>query len=133
MVSEEELKILEDKIEFWKKDPRIMIDEENFNFLKLLENLLQGYKELKEENEKQKKLTKIAQTISDESIKEALEEFEKDYIPKSKIKEKIEEYKKKADEFEEKKKDDFMGFWQREFLKACHKYQGLEELLKGDK
>ena len=47
-----------------------------------------------EENiNKQKQLTKIAQTITDESIKEALIEFEKDYIPVSLVKEKIEELK----------------------------------------
>ena len=44
-------------------------------------------KELEEKIKKQKQLTKLAQIITDESLKEALEEFEKDYIPKSKIKE----------------------------------------------
>ena len=56
--------------------------------------LRERVKELEENINKQKQLTKIAQTITDESIKEALIEFEKDYIPISLVKEKIEEINK---------------------------------------
>ena len=55
--------------------------------------LRERVKGLEENINKQKQLTKIAQTITDESIKEALIEFEKDYIPVSLVKEKIEELK----------------------------------------
>lgn len=55
--------------------------------------LRERVKELEENINKQKQLTEIVQTITDESIKEALIEFEKDYIPVSLIKEKIEELK----------------------------------------
>lgn len=47
-------------------------------------------KELDKKLEKEKKLTRLAQTLTDESIKESLVEFEKDYISKQKIKAKIE-------------------------------------------
>ena len=49
--------------------------------------------ELDKKLEKEKKLTRLAQTLTDESIKESLVEFEKDYISKQKIKDKIEELK----------------------------------------
>ena len=55
--------------------------------------LRERVKGLEENINKQKQLTKIAQTITDESIKEALIEFEKDYIPVSLVKEKIKELK----------------------------------------
>ena len=53
--------------------------------------------ELDKKLEKEKKLTRLAQTLTDESIKESLVEFEKDYISKQKIKDKIEELKYRAD------------------------------------
>lgn len=61
-----------------------------------------------------------------------LKDVKINYIQKSKVEEKIEEYKKISEEYEKRKKDDFLGFWQQAFLKACHKYQALQELLKGD-
>lgn len=50
-------------------------------------------KELDKKNEKEKKLTRLAQILTDESIKESLVEFEKDYISKQIIKDKIEKLK----------------------------------------
>ena len=55
-------------------------------------------KELDKKIEKEKKLTRLAQTLTDESIKEALIEFEKDYISKQKIKDKIDEINKKYED-----------------------------------
>ena len=52
-------------------------------------------KELDKKLEKEKKLTRLAQTLTDESIKESLVEFERDYISKQIIKDKIEELKNK--------------------------------------
>lgn len=47
---EENIKILEEKIEYWKKDPRIMVNEENFREIQAIENLIKGYKEKEKEN-----------------------------------------------------------------------------------
>lgn len=58
-----------------------------------LKELKEKNKELEESLKFQKKLTKIAQIITDESLKEALEEIEEEYIPKSKVEEVIEEVK----------------------------------------
>lgn len=52
-------------------------------------------KELDKKIEKEKKLTRLAQTLTDESIQESLVEFEKDYISKQTIKNKIENLKSK--------------------------------------
>ena len=60
--------------------------------------LRERVKGLEENINKQKQLTKIAQTITDESIKEALIEFEKDYIPVSLVEEKIEELKEEIEQ-----------------------------------
>lgn len=54
-------------------------------------------------------------------------------IPISVIENKIEEYAKKIEEYEENMGNDIMGFWHKEFLKACHKHQALTELLKESK
>ena len=51
--------------------------------------LKEKIKELDKKIEKEKKLTRLAQTLTDESIKEALIEFEKDYISKQKVKDLI--------------------------------------------
>lgn len=56
-----------------------------------IEELREKVKKLEAKLEKQKKLTRLAQTLNDEIIKEALIEFEKDYIPKQKIKEIVDE------------------------------------------
>lgn len=87
------ISLVEEKIEELKQ-------EGNY---KTIENLINRNKELEENIKKQKQLTKLAQTITDESLKEALIEFEKDYIPKSKIKEKRDYYKKEIDKMENKK------------------------------
>lgn len=67
---------------------------------------------------------KKAQAI--ETVLTALENS----IPRQSVEDKIEEYRKRSEEYDEKRKDDFMGFWNTEFLKACHKMHGLQELLE---
>ena len=130
---EEDIKILEEKVELYYDCA--VIDEDGFDmrvdiaFMKkdaqALENLIKGYRELGRlyKSEKEMKIRYVGY-YQDLLLKE-------NCIPNSKITEKIEEYKKKAEEYEEKKKDDVMGFWQIEFLKACHKYQALQELIEG--
>mgnify|MGYP003289544840 CR=1 FL=1 len=63
--------------------------------LKSLQNLITGYKQLEEENRTLKRVNKMTEDISIEDITQvmnkAYEDFMKEFIPKSKIKEKIEE------------------------------------------
>ena len=69
-----------------EKDKRIKELEEH---QKINGELKEKIKELDKKIEKEKKLTRLAQTLTDESIKEALIEFEKDYISKQKVKDLI--------------------------------------------
>ena len=116
---EEDIKILEVE-NYYLEELGYLRDNNHFiKFNQALKNLIKAYKELEEIEEnhrqengklrervkeleeninKQKQLTKIAQTITDESIKEALIEFEKDYIPVSLIKENIEELKEEIEQ-----------------------------------
>ena len=71
------------------------LSEEGLKLFNKINEIIDRNKELEEKDKYYNKLIKLAQTITDESLKEALEEFEKDYIPKSKIKEKIEELNRK--------------------------------------
>lgn len=53
-----------------------------------------------------------------------------DYIPKSKVKEKIEELKEKRKDYEEKSKGlQISDYFYRKFIELCHKINILEELL----
>lgn len=119
-----DIEILEEFIKYYESEAisrkfrgtlSISVDEYDID---AIEHLIKAYKELKEIEEnhrqengklrervkeleeninKQKQLTKIAQTITDESIKEALIEFEKDYIPVSLVEGKIEELNNSID------------------------------------
>ena len=73
-----DIKIIEEKIEFWEKDPRIMVQEENFKVLQAIKNLINRDKELEEDY-----TSVYLKGIYDERDKW-----------KSKIKEKIEEVNK---------------------------------------
>ena len=85
--------------------------------LQALEKLQKENKKLKTKNRTQKELTELAREVTTEQVVSTIEEFEKDYISKDKIKEKIEEIKEIADE-------DNMD----EFIKI----NVLEGLLKGE-
>lgn len=125
---EEDIKILKDLAKILDKT----CENNNCEQSRAIENLIKAYKELEEIEEnhrqengklrervkeleeninKQKQLTKIAQTITDESIKEALIEFEKDYIPVSLVEETIKrkkEYKLKYEqEFADNKDENY--------------------------
>ena len=126
---EEDIKILEEKIEFWKNDPRIMIQEENYKILQVIENIL---KERQADKERIREL-KISESILQSqygvavkqnitykhnikdlkeqvemldkaysgAIKESKKYFEivKDSIPKAKVMERIKQLNKGIEEF----------------------------------
>ncbi len=122
--------------------------------IKAIEHILSDYKRILKENEKLKNNTRknenelefdidcdwiALQKMLDESEKS--NEYisyknekwikEKYCIPIQKIKDKIEELKSKADYCEEQAQAPFsFNFWHREFLKATHKKQALQELLE---
>ena len=85
ILNEREKKALKNLIQDYTRQKQI-----NEEHQKLNGELRERVKELEQNIEKQKKLTMLAETITDESIKEALIEFEKEYISKQKIKEKFE-------------------------------------------
>lgn len=90
---EEDIKILEEKIKalnlhinnYYKNDCETSVCKELVKEKKAIENLIKGYK-----------VEKLRNTLDEQSLKEALE----NYIPKSKVKEKIEELDKKILEYE---------------------------------
>lgn len=91
---EEDIKILEEYIDF-QKQWNLLNHEKAL--ITAIENLIKGYRELEEEN--QKLIYELQE--KDDEIRFAnrdIKVFETDFIPKSKIKEKIEEYKKKIEE-----------------------------------
>ena len=77
-----------------------------------LENLIKGYK-----------LEKLKNVLDEQSLKEALE----DYIPKSKIQEKIEEYKQEIKEIRAKEEG---LIWNYRLHKLDYAIRVLQELLK---
>ena len=94
---EEDIKELEEIIKKYRNDNVNMLDLDSNDLFKrlilkeeqvqLLENLIKGYRELEEENEELKRLANNKQWISPCYVAQ-------NYIPKSKIKEKIEEWDK---------------------------------------
>ena len=47
----EYLEIIKDRIDYYKNDPRVMIDNDNFIFIQSIEKLLYEYQKEKRENE----------------------------------------------------------------------------------
>lgn len=144
---EEDIKILEVENYYLEELGYLRENNHFIKFNQALKNLIKAYKELKEIEEnhrqengklrervkeleeninKQKQLTKIAQTITDESIKEALIEFEKDYIPVSLVEEKIEELNKLLEEdLQDERKIN-----SNRFIIICQCKSCLQELLE---
>lgn len=90
-----------------------------------------------EEKDKQFDLIKENEELKEgiiPSYEETISELEKqlfESIPVQKIKDKIEVLKSKVDYCEEQAQAPFsFNFWHREFLKATHKKQALQELLE---
>lgn len=92
-MSEEDIKILKEKIEFWKNDPRIMIKEENYRILRVLENILKERLADEERIKELKEQVEMLDKAYSGAIKESKKYFEivKDSIPKAKIKEIVDE------------------------------------------
>lgn len=116
---EEDIKILEERIDYFKCHPegcnwRLSFEDEKD--IKALENLIKGYRELEEDNQKFEsgKFLTPAQCVR----------IGKDYIPKLKIKEKIEELEKYIYKGENAPQD-FLQYR----IKA--KIQVLQELMEG--
>ena len=118
---EEDIKILEEQLKYqddyikdkkWHKEHKISEEavEQSKIIFKAIENLIARNKELEEEIEKDKmkidflvgkKLIEV-----EEHAKQVKIELDKIYIPKSKIKEKIEEYNKQRQKAETEKIND---------------------------
>lgn len=137
MLSEEHIKCIENNI---KQSKRLFeevgvyayFDKENMT---TVEKLIQGYKELKEEN---KRLTSArnwyfehytARACTPEMLDKILR-F--DYIPKSLVEEKIEELNKKIDEAIDNSKGGLDEDFINKGTELIAQKRVLEELLKGD-
>ena len=94
--------------------------------IKSIENLIKGYRELEEENQK---LIYELQDKDDEIrfANRDIKVFETDFIPKSKIKEKIEELENNLKDFEE---TDNTGRFKREKSRDYDKLLVLQELIE---
>lgn len=127
----------EDRKNFLENDPEH--DEIFLEDIEAIDTVLQALEKLQEENKKlktknrtQKQLTERVREVTTEQVVSTIEEFEKDYISKDKIKEKIEELKHKLTS-KDFTHDMYIGtdkhiFWEH----LCAKKDVLEELLKGE-
>lgn len=126
-MNEEEREIVKKFERLYLKDfdNEKITNEDRLSYIEcvLMSNLIE---KLQKENEELKEINNELEAEKNEAIRR----YNFESIPVSLVEEKIEEYKKKSEEYEENKKDDFMGFWQMKFLKACHKLQAYEELLE---
>lgn len=111
-----------------------LVQKEMAKNLKILLNLIENYKKENEEL-KLKERSRVIGKIGDVEIHDLINRvLSNDYIPVQKVKDKIEELKSKADYYEEQAQAPFsFNFWHREFLKATHKKQALQELLESEK
>lgn len=150
---EEDIEIIESIIEEYENcsvpeidmQVNVIFREKQNNALK---HILSDYKRVLKENEewqrayqeekdKQFDLIKENEELKEgiiPSYEETISELEKqlfESIPVQKIKDKIEVLKSKVDYYEEQAQEPFsFNFWHREFLKATHKKQALQELLE---
>ena len=121
---EEDIKVLE---EYLDKEDRKFVSKDRLKFLQAIENLIKRNKELEEENTRQHEL-----------LCNIHDKYQKDYIPKSKVREKIEEEKKKIKEDLENYKKIEDESWKKAIHQSINirnrKIEGYEELLQeGDK
>lgn len=61
------IKLLKEKIKYWKNDPRIMIQEENYKVLQVIENILK---------ERQADKERIKDSVPKAKVEEALDAIE---------------------------------------------------------
>lgn len=90
--------------------------------VELIENLIKGYKELEEEN----KILKNKQTkvIADSFHEKMAEKFDEDFIPKSKVREKIEELEKEING------DNYWKYTEHEYIGMQYQVEILKQLLQ---
>lgn len=155
---EEDIKILQELMEDVELTFAGWVDILNEREKKALKNLIQDYtrqKQINEEHRKEngllreevKELEKNIEKISESSSnnEELIEKLnsgetftvnqlgfiKKNFIPKQKIKDKVEEIRHKKEEYEEKGEGlQINDFFHRKFIEATHKIRALEELLQ---
>ena len=123
-MNNEDMKILEERITMLKRhikyyeesDCKTDIYHQLVEECRALENLLTRNKQLEEENKTQLEAFELGKESSRKRI-------EYDYIPKSRVKEKIEELKKKVEELTDEK-----GYWGGSDL--LEQIKVLQELLE---
>lgn len=140
-MNNEDIKVLE---EYLDKQDRKFVSEYRLALLQAIENLIKGYKELEEKNIKLQKrnnrqfklfgkrdkeienLKNANKTLYELCQGKAMQEFinnECDYIPKSKVREKIEELEKDYQEYKDSQE------WEI-FDETKYAYELLQELLE---
>ena len=98
-------------------------------YINALENILaereqkdKRIKELEEENKRKDMFVEMAKEVIENSILKQV------------VKDKIEEYKKQQNKYENELQEPFaFNYFHREALKLAHKIQALQELLEGEK
>ena len=131
--------ILEEFIKHYKevqekyKDDEIQAEIERSCYFeevpaKAIENLIQENKELKEKYLLLNQINDIEKSQHRKSMKELLKDINNNYIPKSKVKEKIEELEEQAEEVKNHYKGTYACL--DEYLNAKSKIQGFKELLE---
>lgn len=73
---EEYLEIIKDRIDYYKNDPRVMIDNDNFIFIQSIEKLLYEYQKEKRENEDLKNSDYETISLENTHLKEELEKLQ---------------------------------------------------------
>lgn len=131
---EEDIKIVEELVEHnYLEDLGYLRDNNHYiRFNQALENLIKGYRELEKENKLLKKVDSIVENIDTEKVILKIEDD--DYIPKSKIKSKIEELEKQKEETYTKflagnRKDEFLSTKGKMLEGAT---RALQELIEGE-
>lgn len=106
--------------ELEQKDKRIQKLEEESEILEFQNKQVENYAE---------ELKKYNKTVSDRMV-----EYKKNSISKQAVIDKIEEYKKQQNKYENELQEPFaFNYFHREALKLAHKIQDLQGLLEGEK
>lgn len=131
---EEDIENIERVIDYIQLESPIIQGIGNAIYTDSLKKILKRYKELEEENkklEKSYKIEKLKNVLDEESLKEALEEMEKDFIPISVIQNKIDEIRPIVDSYEKQMENDEETDLSYEEVRdyAC-KIRTLQELLE---
>lgn len=126
---ENAIKVSKNLVDFYNSEDYDCFEALSYNEINAIETVLTELKRLQEENTQYKRIKKIADSVTQEEVEEAIKRAEKEFIAKDKIREKIEELKNDR----ETKYDNFMGYRveSREQQDIDKKIKILEELLEG--